>query len=50
MSSRGFRLRLSGLLGIPRRLLSLKEVMSIGRGAIEAPRRLKASKAGEDDV
>jgi hypothetical protein len=31
LSSRGFRLGLSGFLGISRRLLSLKEVTSIGR-------------------
>ena len=31
LSSRGFRLGLSGLLGILRRLLSLKGVTSIGR-------------------
>jgi len=31
LSNKGFRLRLSGLLGISGRLLSLKEVISIGR-------------------
>ena len=31
LSSGGFGLRLSGLLGISRRLLSLKEAISIGR-------------------
>ena len=31
LSSRGFRLRLSRLLDISRKLLSLKEVISIGR-------------------
>ena len=31
LSSGGFGLRLSGLLGISGRLLSLKEVVSIGR-------------------